>query len=184
MVIQSKIYDFATSSDHVDTLPTGVCAGPVPLWILQKMGSALPTGFNCHKLSFAEKLHICNVAVKTFKDIDRDLDMLELFAGAHVVCDYLAKQEWAVLAMDIAYHHSQDATHIIGMVHIVVMLMRVKAEGVILSSPCCKPWLWLSRCTMGRHLSVWGDESRLDVRQSNETALFCAFLYQLAFERS
>eukprot|EP00973_Karenia_brevis_P069532 9667938-Karenia_brevis.AAC.1 len=84
MVIQSKIYDFASTSDHVTASPTGVCAGPVPKWILQKMGNAIPTGFDCHKLSFADKLHICNLAVKTFKDIDRDLDLLELFAGAHV----------------------------------------------------------------------------------------------------
>ena len=70
------------------------------------------------------------------------------------------------------------------MIFMTVMAMRVKSGGLLLSSPCCKTWLWISRYTMGRHHAWFGDETRPDVAAANDTALFLAFLYNLLNDRN
>eukprot|EP00973_Karenia_brevis_P012572 1706224-Karenia_brevis.AAC.1 len=166
--MQSKIFDHAgfTSTRK----ESAVRAGSVPEYILSGLKDVLPTGTACSKLSFLDKIGICNEAVHMFRDIERDLDFLELFAGKAAVSSYLNDHGWKALAMDITYHFTQDCTHVVGMVFMTVMVMRVKSFHVVLSSPCCKSWLWMSRFTMGRHIEFFGDEARVDVLAANETA--------------
>lgn len=158
-----------------------VCAGMIPAFIVAAMSSVWPK--DCNALTLSEKLRICHLAVRIFKDIGRDLDFLEICAGTHKVSSYLHKAGWSVLAMDISYHVDQDVTALVGMVFTTVMLLRVKRGGCLLTSPCCRSWLWLTRYTMGRHVQITGDESRQDVRDANATALFMGFLYEVAYER-
>eukprot|EP00973_Karenia_brevis_P074015 10285934-Karenia_brevis.AAC.1 len=175
--MQSKLFDhagFRSSKKCGDW-----CAGSVPEYVVNGMKDLMPSGLACHRLTLLEKLRICNQAVDVFRDIERDLDFVELFAGVAAVSKYLHGEGWKVLAMDIAYHFTQDCTHIVGMVFMTVMVMRVKAGGIVLSSPCCKSWLWMTRYTMGRHIDFCGDEGRADVAAANDTALFCAWLYTL-----
>lgn len=70
-----------------------------------------------------------------------------------------------------------------GMMYVASTCFRLKPHSLLLSSPDCRPWLWMTRFTMGRCFDEYGYTSRQDVRDSNHNTAFDAWLYVQMHQR-
>jgi hypothetical protein len=118
--------------------------------------------------------------------LDRDLNVVELWAGKKAVADGAGRRGFAVATAEL--HDDpigQDLTTPLGFQFAVGLVMRLARNGLLVMAPTCSSFVFsnMSRTKRGQHNYV-GDETYPPVRWGNIQAQVAAFLLALAVERS
>ena len=127
-----------------------------------------------------------------FQNLDRDLDVIEIFAGVASVHRAAEKAGCASAAFDILRvpgksdctgEESEDFSCKQGFVNAIKLVMRLKQNGLCFLAPRCGPWMWLNVVKTKRKKAnkYFGDPSYC--QEANETAIGAIILMQVAEKR-
>ncbi|CAL1141078.1 unnamed protein product [Cladocopium goreaui] len=127
-----------------------------------------------------------------FQSLERDLDVVELFAGVASIHGAAQGAGVASAAYDIIRdpgrsdsqgEDSEDFSCKQGFINAIKLVMRLRPKGLCFLAPRCGPWMWLNvvktrRCLQNQY---WGD--RVYNQEANESAIGCIILMELAEAR-
>eukprot|EP00929_Paragymnodinium_shiwhaense_P057215 TRINITY_DN28631_c0_g1_i1.p1 TRINITY_DN28631_c0_g1~~TRINITY_DN28631_c0_g1_i1.p1 ORF type:complete len:312 (+),score=56.79 TRINITY_DN28631_c0_g1_i1:154-1089(+) len=82
--------------------------------------------------------------------VARNLDCLDLFAGAARISWWGEKIGLNVCALDKKYGEHMDILTLAGYVLFIIATLRVRRGGLIFCGPQCSSWVWVGRSTTGR----------------------------------
>jgi hypothetical protein len=89
-------------------------------------------------------------------------------------------KKYSVMAED--YLHTDFVTPF-GFLRVIVHIMQMHQWGVFLAAiPCCS-WVWMSRCSTGRHVSILGYESSAFIQAQNAIVSRIVYLLILCIKR-
>ena len=117
-----------------------------------------------------------------FDKLDRDLGIVELFAGCAAMSAAFDAFNVPVFSYDIKYSPEHDFTTVAGFALAIVLALRVAVNGVLWMGPKCSTWVWMALSHTKRALANdWqGNDEREDVRKANLTNRRVQFLIALA----
>ena len=127
-----------------------------------------------------------------FQTLDRDLDVIEIFAGVASIHRAAEKAGFASAAFDILRvpgqsdctgEESEDFSCKQGFVNAIKLVMRLKQNGLCFLAPRCGPWMWLNVVKTKRKKAnkYFGDPSYC--KEANEMAIGAIILMQVAEKR-
>lgn len=123
-------------------------------------------------------------AVIAAVEIVPDLDFVELCSGCGECCYWVRQAGLSAHEYDAATRCADENLAMpLGLFWAGILILRTRAHGLVLMSPECSSWGWINTAVSQRHLSVFGNDARLDVRMANWTAEALAMLIGLCTQR-
>ena len=112
----------------------------------------------------------------------RDLDFVELFAGDHAVSRGLRAMGYKGLTFDNrTVDARQDILTPVGFLAALAACQRLRPNGLLFAAPVCSSWVFMSRCTTERDISLAGAwASNAHVKAHNAMAARVAALCHFA----
>jgi hypothetical protein len=109
----------------------------------------------------------------------QDMDFVELFAGEAAVSHGMRAFGFRGWSMDLRISLDHDLLSPAGFLQLLACLARLRPGGVFWAAPPCSTWVFMSRHSTGRDLSVSGNTTSPYVLAQN--ALVCRLLVALRF---
>jgi len=134
-------------------------------------------------------------ALERFRQVDRDLDVVEGFCGVGAVYRNALRRRFSAAGFDkhrvpgrtdsALALSSEDLASEAGFMNALSLVARLRRGGLLWLAPVCASWVWMNllrtmRCAAN---SYYGDESYGPVRLGNELATNAAFLIEFAMAR-
>ena len=118
-------------------------------------------------------------------EVDRDLDVLELWSGVGSIVRAGSRQAYSAKGFDIINSEYEDITTPAGFEHTVNLVLQLGVGGLLWMSPVCTSFTWMnSRNTKrGPSNDHYGDTNYPSVIEGNLMARIAAFLFALAWAR-
>ncbi len=117
-------------------------------------------------------------------EISQDLDFFEIGSGCERLTRTLTSAGRKGKAFDKRRHPSENLCKLPGLLWAAVCTLRMKASSLLAAAPGCNTWGAPAEYHMQRrHVSVFGNEAREDVREANLFAIHLGWLITLAFMR-
>ena len=98
----------------------------------------------------------------------RDIDLVEVCAGRARVTCWARHAELQAVAIDRAYGEHLDICTEEGFAIVILVVLRIKPNGLMLASPQCSSWIWINKHIHKRKRdNVLGDRSIPSVVDGN-----------------
>ena len=113
--------------------------------------------------------------------VPRDLDCLEVFAGAAAIARAFSRAGLDSRAYDKATHDEEDVLTITGLTRLFWLVLRLKPGGLLWAAPPCAMWSFMSSSVHCRTKeNPRGDRTRHSVREANNVARIAACIIKIA----
>ena len=110
--------------------------------------------------------------------VNRNLDLIDLFAGKARIARWATLAGLHAIAIDKLYGGHMDILTPVGLALIILLVLRIKVGGLLAAGPQCSSWVWLCRKVTKRSkenpLGAKSNQSVLDGNATNSSmALLC-----------
>ena len=118
-------------------------------------------------------------------EVDRDLDVLELWSGVGSIVRAGSRWSYNARGFDIRDSAYEDITTPAGFEHTVNLVLQLGVGGLLWMSPVCTSFTWMnsSNTKRGPRNDHYGDTNYPSVIEGNLMARIAAFLFALAWAR-
>ena len=116
--------------------------------------------------------------------VNRNLDLLDLFAGVARITNWAIKGGLNAIAMDKTYGDHMNMLDPKGLALTILLILRIKVGGLVAAGPQCSSWVWINRSvtkrTTAKPMGCTSIESVRDGNLVNKAmALICYICLQL-----
>ena len=116
--------------------------------------------------------------------INKNLDLVDLFAGQARITRWAMMAGLNAIAMDKTYGDHMDILTPKGLALIILMILRIKENGLVTAGPQCSSWVWICRkVTQRSKQNPLGNTANASVRDGNHMnksmALICLLCLKL-----
>jgi hypothetical protein len=113
--------------------------------------------------------------------VPRDLDCLEVFAGAAAIARAFSRAGLASRAYDKASNDEEDVLTLPGLTRLFWLVLRLKPGALLWAAPPCAMWSFMSSSVHRRTKDKpRGDRTRHSVREANNVARITACIIKIA----
>ena len=112
-----------------------------------------------------------------------ELDFGELFAGQGNVGLAMGELGYHGRALDKDHLAAMDFLQPQGLVLALRVALSIRPGGTFWLAPPCDSWVWLNRCTAGRHICIAGDLTKSRIVSQNALAERLALLMAVCLQR-
>ena len=118
-------------------------------------------------------------------DVDRDLDLCELWAGVGSVSKAAARRKLKTNCLDILLLPGDDVTTLTGFRKTLAVVQRLRPGGLLMMGPPCSSFVWMnsSACKRNAVDDFKGDVSYERVHDGNVQAEVAVFMFVYALHR-
>ena len=118
-------------------------------------------------------------------DVDRDLDLCELWAGVGSVSKAAARRKLKTNCLDILLLPGDDVTTLTGFRKTLAVVQRLRPGGLLMMGPPCSSFVWMnsSACKRNAVDDFKGDVSYERVHDGNVQAEVAVFMFLYALHR-
>ena len=118
-------------------------------------------------------------------DVDRDLDLCELWAGVGSVSKAAARRKLKTSCLDILLLPGDDVTTLTGFRKTLAVVQRLRPGGLLMMGPPCSSFVWMnsSACKRNAVGDFKGDVSYERVHDGNVQAEVAVFMFVYALHR-
>ena len=100
--------------------------------------------------------------------IDRNIDLVDLFAGQARITRWATCGGLKAIAMDKTYGDHMNLLEPAGLALTILLVLRIKENGLLTAGPQCSSWVWLSRkVTKRSSQNPLGDSAVAAVQDGN-----------------
>ena len=118
-------------------------------------------------------------------EVDRDLDLLELWSGVGSIVRAGSRRSYNARGFDNKNSEYEDITTPAGFKHAVNLVLQLVVGGLLWMAPVCSSFTFMnsSNCMRGPSNDYYGDTNYPPVIEGNLMARIAAFLFALAWAR-
>jgi len=145
----------------------------------------------CHAMAALSKMFLENTKAfglsvyeaLSWEKLDRDLDLVELWAGVGSLAKAAAKRKLVVECVDTQMHNGHDMTTLNGFRKALELVRRLRRGGLLMMGPPCNSFAWMSSSHHKRNEEngFQGDWTRDQVHAGNLQVDVAAFFFAFAY---
>lgn len=113
----------------------------------------------------------------------RDLDSVELFAGAMMITRNMVRNKQASISFDIEYSITEDICSSVGFAESLHGILRVRPKGSIWGAPVCSSWGFIGRKGTARTKERPSGNSSPRTKNANRMVVLTTLLFLAAYVR-